>query len=420
LRQSNSPGEGAVDEREARVRVTAKADSSLRRRILSTFEAAARDWLHAAEVIARSQREARELHSSERRFMGDVVYELIRFRARLAFVAKSEAPAALLDAFLDGAAEGKIISVVEPVGAISIETSAPAWLVTRLASSFGISEARELLNAMNHRAPLSVRANRIKCDREKLAARLKEDGIESEFSSLARDGLRLLTRRNVYEMAAFRDGWMELQDQASQLCAELVAPPPRGTVVDACAGAGGKTLALGALLQNRGRITAFDVRGHALEELMRRARRAGLTNLRAIEISDGIPENVAPADRVLVDSPCSGMGVLRRHPETKWRVQESDLVELPKKQQGILTRYSSLVKPGGRLIYATCSIFPEENDQVVDAFLAAHPEFEPVSAKEILGKERALQIGDGERLRLFPHRHDTDGFFAAVMRRTAK
>jgi 16S rRNA (cytosine967-C5)-methyltransferase len=278
---------------------------------------------------------------------------------------------------------------------------------------------------MNRRAPLTARANRLKNTREELAERLRDERIESEPSTLAPDGLELHTRVNAYGLVAFKEGRFELQDAASQLVAELTAPPPRGTVLDFCAGAGGKTLHLGALLANRGRLYALDVSARKLSELRLRARRAGLTNLTAFTIlRDGpLPDAVldhkllARCDRVLCDVPCSGMGVLRRNPEARWRLLPTDLAELTATQAKILERAAPLVAPGGRLIYATCSVLAEENDRVVDRFLDAHPEFVAVPAKEILSAARAAQIGDGERLRMWPHVHDTDGFFAAVLRR---
>jgi 16S rRNA (cytosine967-C5)-methyltransferase len=408
LRQSNSRDE----EREATLRERARQEGPLRRRIVQIVRDAARDWGRAGEAIGRGFRGARELASFERRFAGDVVYEIVRHWRRLVQVAGGDAPERLLDAWLSGTVTG--------TGTIAVELSYPDWMADRL----GPAE----MEAMNRRAPLTVRANRVKCDREKLQERLKADGIESEPAKIARDGLVLLTRRNVYEMAAWREGWMELQDEGSQLIAELSAPPPRGTVIDACAGAGGKTLAIGALLANQGRITAFDVSEPKLEELRRRARRNGLTNVRAILVlgsppKDGVgrdggpPEGTAQVDRVLVDAPCTGVGVIRRNPETKWRLSEGDVEKMARKQRRILEAYAPLAKAGGRVIYATCSLFAEENDQVVDEFLKDYEEFESVPAKEILGRERALAMGDGERLRMSPALHGTDGFFAAVMRR---
>ncbi len=275
---------------------------------------------------------------------------------------------------------------------------------------------------MNRRAPLTARANRLKNTREELARLLADEGVPTEPCPLAPDGLELVTHVNAYGLQAFKEGRFELQDAGSQAIAELTAPPPRGVVVDACAGAGGKTLALGALLGNRGRLTAFDVSDVKLEELRTRARRAGLTNVRALVVDAKLPdaEELAlhgRADRVLCDVPCSGLGTLRRNPEARWRLQPSDLDELPPLQRAILERYAPLVAPGGRLVYATCTVDAAENDAVVDGFLAAHPEFVAVPAKEILGRARAEQLGDGLRLRVLPHVHDSDGFFAAVLRR---
>ena len=222
---------------------------------------------------------------------------------------------------------------------------------------------------------------------------------------------------------SFKAGRFELQDAGSQAIAELSAPPPRGVVVDACAGAGGKTLALGVLLANRGRLTAFDPSEGKLEELRTRARRAGLTNVRAVAVGERRPATRSSAS--CADAPTASCATCRAagsarcacNPEARWRLQPSDLDELPALQRTILERYAPLVAPGGRLIYATCTVDSAENDGVVDAFAAAHPEFVAVPAKEILGKPRAEAIGDGLRLRLSPAAHDTDGFFAAVFRR---
>jgi 16S rRNA (cytosine967-C5)-methyltransferase len=387
-------GSASREAREEEVRRRARGETVVRERVVTIYAAAARDWSRAPDVVARGLREARELGSAERRFVGEAVHALIRFRLALARAAGDD-PGAMLDAWLDGA----------PTAG-----SWPEWIAARV-------DARAL-EAMDRRAPLTVRANRLRCDREALGARVaKEAGIASRPTTLARDGLILDTRENIYALAAFRDGWMELQDEGSQLVAEIVAPPPGSVVVDACAGAGGKTLALGALLGNRGRVLALDPSARKIEELRRRARRAGLTNVEARVLSDGFVLGAGFADRVLVDAPCTGSGVVRRNPETKWRLAPSDLAELPRKQRAILETYAPLVRPGGRLIYATCSLFAEENDAVIESFLVGQPTWKQVALKEIAGRERALAMGDGERLRLGPHTHDCDGFFAAVLRR---
>jgi 16S rRNA (cytosine967-C5)-methyltransferase len=225
---------------------------------------------------------------------------------------------------------------------------------------------------------------------------------------------------NAFGLTAFREGLFEVMDEGSQLVAEAVAPPPRSRVVDACAGAGGKTLALAAMLANQGRILALDTSGKKLEELRRRARRAGISNLAAREV--GSPVLPAEAklgawDRVLVDVPCSGLGTLRRNPEARWRLSPKAVDDYPADQLALLIAYAPLVASGGRLIYATCSVLREENDAVVERFLGERPDFVVMPLKEIWGKARAAEVGDETFLRLLPHVHDTDGFFAAVLRR---
>lgn len=406
------------------LRVRAATDGPLRHRLLSLFAEVLRDTRRGPEAVTSGLRAARELGSPERRFVSDAVHDLVRMRRRLSFLARSDAPEALLSTWLEelrdphGAAN-RVDGIADPRERLAVGASFPDFLVDRLIAQYGIDEAARLCAALNRRAPLTVRANRIKGSRQELGARLLEIGICSHPCVIATDGLVLETRQNVYALAPFREGWMELQDEGSQLIAELVAPPPRGTVVDACAGAGGKTLALGALLANRGRVFSFDVGDERLEELRRRARRAGLTNVHAtLAPRSGPPESARPAERVLLDVPCSGTGALRRNPEARWRLQPRDLDELRVKQRAILDAYAALVVPGGRLVYATCSVLREENEEVVGGFRAAHPSFELVPAKEILGKERALQLGDGEVLRLLPHLQGTDGFFACVLRRS--
>jgi len=355
------------------------------------------------------------------------VFALVRWRRRLAFVCGSDAPLAL---YLAWAArefaqvdprddDVKIAAIADPIERLAVGESLPDFLARAVADERGLDDARALFAAMNRRAPLTVRANRLKNARDELAARLAKEGIGSQPpSSPAPDALVLDTHKNAYGLAAFKEGRFELQDAGSQLIAEAVAPPPRGLVLDACAGAGGKTLALGALLENRGRLWACDVSPRKLDELRERARRAGLTNARAVTAGDpALAPLEGRCDRVLVDAPCSGVGVLRRNPETRWRLAPGDLDELPRVQRQILDEYARYVAPGGRLIYATCTVLAAENDALVAAFLAARADFEDVPLKEIFGSERAHAVGDGRRLRLLPHQHDTDGFYAAILRR---
>jgi 16S rRNA (cytosine967-C5)-methyltransferase len=303
----------------------------------------------------------------------------------------------------------------------AVRLSWPTDLLARLVADHGEREALALADALNRPAPLAIRANTLRGTREALAHRLAEEGVPSRPTALARDGLVLEPRGDVFRLRAFREGRFEVMDEGSQLVAEAVAPPPRGRVLDACAGAGGKTLALGAALRGRGRILALDVSAPRLAALRRRARRAGLSNVAAAVVTgDGTLPSAATAvawDRVLVDAPCSGLGTLRRNPELRWRLDSAALSRLPEQQLALLCAHAPRVAPGGRLVYATCTLLRAENEDVVARFLAEAPEFALMPAKEILGRERATRIGDGSVLRLLPHVHGTDGFFAAVLRR---
>jgi 16S rRNA (cytosine967-C5)-methyltransferase len=407
------------------------------------------DWGFATDRIAAVFRRERSLGSRERREVAETLYGMIRQARRIDFaldgvrVAGAEKELArwvayrLLAGELDDAAARKELGSIDwaqvravderiarerdPVRRLGLGKSLPDWLARRFLEQYG-DEAPALADALNRRAPMAIRANTLKTTREALTARLAADGLEAAPSKLAPSGLVLETRVNAFGLKAFQEGLFEVQDEASQLVAELVAPPPKGLVVDACAGAGGKTLALGALLGNKGRLVALDVDGRKLEELRRRARRAGLSNARAIEVEpESWPDEAealrGKADRVLVDAPCSGVGALRRNPEARWRLKEDDLERLPREQLAIARRSMGLVAPGGRLVYATCTILKEENERVVEQLVA--PGWEVVRAAEVWGTERALAVSDatGTYLKTLPHRHDTDGFFGAVLRR---
>ena len=221
---------------------------------------------------------------------------------------------------------------------------------------------------------------------------------------------------------AFTRGAIEVQDEGSQLLALLLDAKRGEMVVDFCAGAGGKTLAIGAAMRSTGRLYAFDVSAHRLDALKPRLARSGLSNVHPAAIAHERDERVkrlaGKIDRVLVDAPCSGLGTLRRNPDLKWRQSPQAVAELTAKQTAILESAARLVKPGGRLVYATCSVLPEENEAIVAAFLAANPAFAPVSAEEVLAKQ-GIAIACGEQLHLSPAGQDTVGFFAAVLERKA-
>jgi 16S rRNA (cytosine967-C5)-methyltransferase len=219
----------------------------------------------------------------------------------------------------------------------------------------------------------------------------------------------------------FTKGVIEVQDEGSQLLAMVVAPRRGEMVADFCAGAGGKTLALGAIMHNSGRLYAFDVSERRLANLKPRLARSGLSNIHpqliANERDQKLKRLAGKFDRVLVDAPCSGLGTLRRNPDLKWRQTPKDIAELTVKQTNILVAAAKLVKPGGRLVYATCSLLQEENEAIIEAFLTQHPEFTSISAADILSQQK-VELDTGVYLKMLPHLHGTDGFFAAVMQKT--
>jgi 16S rRNA (cytosine967-C5)-methyltransferase len=435
-----------------------------------TLEVAAEaraEWGYASDVMARAFRTHRELGSSERRRVSETVYGLIRHDRRLAAIVDEllapalragEVPseitrdelklialelreglppaavradvARLVRTELDlaaAAAPDAGLAATAGLDREALRASMPTWLVEALATERGAEAGLALLNSMNLRAPLSVRVNTVAGDREGLIRTLAEEGIAARPGRWSSTAVVLETRVNAFGSSAFRRGLFEVMDEGSQLVAELVAPPPGGKVLDACAGAGGKTLALAAALGGKGRVLAIDIDGKKLEELRRRARRAGLNNVTARAIADSaraettLPAEARPAswDRVLVDAPCSGLGVLRRNPEARWRLSPAEVRTFPPRQIALLVTYAPLVAVGGRLVYATCSVLGDENERVIERFLAERDDFVRVPVKEIWGKARADELGqdaDGA-LRLDPARHDTDGFYAAILRR---
>jgi len=271
---------------------------------------------------------------------------------------------------------------------------------------------------------MTVRANLRIGDRDALAAELTRARIATTPGRWCDTALHLESRTNLFALEAFTRGAMEAQDEGSQLLADLAAACARssaapGLVVDLCAGAGGKTLAIAARLGNRGRILSADVDARKLEELRRRTRRAGVTSAQTMHLAGGrwpaaLDALRGKADVVLVDAPCSGIGALRRNPEARWRLREADLAAFAARQQEILAGARNLLAPGGRLVYATCTLLAIENADVVRNVVG--PELAPVPLTEILG-DRARELGDGHAFTVTPHHHGTDGFYARVMRR---
>ena len=438
----------------------APAESRIRETLLDLWAQSRSDWRFVTERLSNAFRQAKKLHSAERRVVAETLYGMVRHVRTIdhclagaglvvGTLGGREPPSsrALVDLLayrmlfegltIDRAREERpdvdwpavwrtfvaIERIAEPRLRFALRHSLPDWLAERLLAEYGAG-AESFAQALNQRAPLTLRANRLKTTREALADKLVAQSLEPTPTRWSQDGLTLGARVNVFGLPEFKAGHFEVQDEASQLVAELVAPPVHGLVVDACAGAGGKTLALGAIMRNKGRLVAMDMARHKLEELGRRARRAGLSNHRWMVVpAEGPlpPEAQAlhgKADRVFVDAPCSGVGSMRRNPEARWRMTDEAVRGLPELQLRIALRALPLLAPNGRFVYATCTTLEAENEAVVRRVLEADPRLQRVPVKEILGKARAEGITspDGLSLSTRPDVHGMDGFYATVLR----
>ena len=396
---------------------------------------------HPADaVVSRYFREHRQLGHADRAFVAETVFAVLRrgrsiearcagqlsdrrrLLATLAVVRgwSQRELAPVLKANEEGwLAEVKAMSDADWPAAVRCDL--PDWLYERLAVQFGADEVPALARAMNQSAPLDLRVNTLKTDRDTLLAKLAADDIAAQPGALSPLAVRLRDKPALAKHPLFLDGAFEVQDEGSQLLGFLLEPKRGEMVVDFCAGAGGKTLLLGALMRNTGRLYAFDVSDKRLANLKPRLARSGLSNVHPARIEHERDQKIkrlaGKADRVLVDAPCSGLGTLRRNPDLKWRQDETSVAELTVKQAAILAAAATLVRPGGRLVYATCSLLSAENDEIVAAFLEKHPDFSLLPASAVLGKQGIACEGDV--LRLLPHKHNTDGFFAAAMERKA-
>jgi 16S rRNA (cytosine967-C5)-methyltransferase len=296
----------------------------------------------------------------------------------------------------------------------------PQWLVEPLKAQLG-DDFWPLVDSLNASAGLDLRVNTAKDKRADIQKELAKAAIKTVATPYSPWGLRLAGKPPLNKLDAFNRGAIEVQDEGSQLLALLVDAKRGEMVVDFCAGAGGKTLAIGASMRNTGRLYAFDTSGHRLHALKPRLARSGLSNVHPVAIAherdDRIKRLAGKIDRVLVDAPCSGLGTLRRNPDLKWRQDPKAINELAAKQTAILQSASRLLKPGGRLVYATCSVLQDENEAIAQAFGQANPDYSPLEIGDILthlGVENADKLCRGPYLRLWPYLHGTDGFFAAV------
>ena len=385
----------------------------------------------ADQALSAYFRSHRELGQQDRAFVAETVFAVLRRKRSLEMAAGSAAPHALAVAALvrvfgisgralqdhDADLVTRIKSAQNSAFPEAVQADLPDWLWQRLSVEYGAADAMAIARGLLNPAPLDLRVNLAKLSREEALARLD---VEAAPTPLSPSGIRLKGKPQINRHALFLDGSLEVQDEGSQLLAYLLAPRRGELVADFCAGAGGKTLALSMLMHGTGRVYAMDVSEKRLRELAPRAARAGISNVHTIVLSgegDVRAKRLAgKLDRVLVDAPCSGFGTLRRNPDLKWRHGEGAIAELAAKQTRILNAAAKLLKPGGRLVYATCSILSEENEAVADRFALEHPEFKALSCAELLATQR-IAVATGDRLRLWPHHHGTDGFFAAAFQR---
>ena len=433
----------------------------------------------AGNVVADYQRARRYMGSKDRRAVADLVYGVLRRRARLDWWL--ERGAAVVDdetararcrmlahlALAENRGAGEIVAIFDAgryhpaaltprerdfLAALAGQSLAhaeqpahvrgeiPEWLLPDFEAAFGAGLEAEVA-ALTQEAPLDLRVNTLKGDRDAARAALAAEGIEAAPTPLSPLGLRVAGRRNVQASPAYRDGLVELQDEGSQVVALLCDARPGMAVADFCAGAGGKTLALAAAMENRGRLLALDVDQARLDKAAARLKRGGVTMVeRRVLKGDGwLRKQSGRFDRVLVDAPCSGSGAWRRQPDARWRLSPEMLAGYLETQAKILRQAAVLVRPGGRLVYATCSFLPPENQRQVAAFLDAHPDFTALPAAEVLAgalaaagaepppglvhaglMDAGLTDAEAERLLLLtPERQGTDGFYAVVLERRA-
>ena len=380
----------------------------------------------------------RALGSRDRAFIAEAVYGVLRRKRTVDTLAPGGAARRMLLAYLarlGGASIRELTAVTtqdeqswlarvkgQPLEdlPLAVRTELPDWIVERLGAHYSEADIAALARGLNEPAALDLRVNTLLTEREAVRQALAVDAVIAEPTPYSPVGLRVKGRPAINRHPLFLEGAVEVQDEGSQLLGFLLAPTRHDLVVDFCAGSGGKSLMLGALMRSHGRIYAFDVSATRLKRLKPRLQRSGLSNITPHPIRNEndirVKRLAGKIDRVLVDAPCSGLGTLRRNPDLKWRQSAQSVEELKLKQAAILRAAAGLVKPGGRLVYATCSLLTEENEDIVETFLAERGEFAKLHCGTLL-TQQGIALDTGEFLRLLPHRHGTDGFFAAAMQR---
>lgn len=377
---------------------------------------------HADKVVDHYFRNNKKWGKRDRQFFADTVYGCVRWWRKYEYLSESVGEEPLdqankaiavhliasgnpLPAWYEGLVDSNVVrernqKVSEP----AVRESYPDWLYEHVGQEMGGDVWKKIANELNKPAPAVLRVNTIKTTSEKLTKVLRDEGFQLQpmDTETVPEGLMLTQRANVFGTEAYRNGAFEVQDGSSQMVGRFLAPKPGERVVDACAGAGGKSLHLAALMQNKGKIIALDVVAWKIEELKKRARRAGVSIIepKVIDSTKVIKRLHNTADALLLDVPCTGLGVLKRHPDTKWKLTPEKLAELEVLQKEILQSYSAIVKVGGRMVYSTCSILPSENQKQVQGFLANNPGWSQVSEKIILPNEEGF-----------------DGFYMALLKK---
>ena len=362
------------------------------------------DKKYADKVLERLLKAHKKWGSADRQVVSEIFYDIVRWKKRLEYyMGEGTKPSNIYNLILvyllwkkvkykkfdefDGIKTGGILSKLDkktfPTKAI--EHSVPDWMAGLFEKELGVKWEKEM-SALNEQAPVILRANSLKISAENLVEILKEEGVNSFVLRGYPDAVQLEEKKNVFLTSAFKEGFFEVQDASSQKIAELLDVKEGMRVVDACAGAGGKTLHIAALMKNKGQIIALDIYEWKLAELKRRAKRAGAFNIetRFIEDNKVIKRLHNTADRLLIDAPCSGLGVLKRNPDSKWKIDEDFINRIKTEQENILQNYSKILKKGGKMVYATCSILPSENGEQVRKFLAENTEFALVEEENIM------------------------------------
>ncbi|CAL2086690.1 16S rRNA (cytosine967-C5)-methyltransferase [Tenacibaculum sp. 190524A05c] len=369
------------------------------------------EGVYADKAVETALRRDKRWGARDRKFVAETIYEIVRWKRLYAEIANVKEPFSRQDLW-------RLFSVwcvlrgiqlpdwnqIEPTPTRRIKgkfdelskirkfrESIPDWIDAIGLDELGEKVWTKEIASLNKQAEVILRTNTLNTSKEVLQKRLKEEGIDTEFVQGYPDALKLVERANVFKTECFKKGFFEVQDASSQLVAAYLDVEPGMKVVDTCAGAGGKTLHLASLMQNKGQIVAMDIYESKLKKLKVRARRNGVHNidLRVIDSTKPIKKLYNKADRVLIDAPCSGLGVIRRNPDSKWKLQPEFLDNIKKVQQDVLQSYSRMVKSGGKLVYATCSVLPSENQEQVEQFLSseAGKDFSFVSDKKVLSHE---------------------------------